>query len=465
MRFWLDWDRKTKLWAVFALAMAARLAFIIPWGNNVAAPFRDQNTYYALGRGIVDDGHLGPPVNQYAGPYYEFREKHPPPLGKIPQYRLRMYEKWDAEQRYYGVVKWGAPTAFYEPLYPLFSALSYYLFGDRFFYPRILLAIISSLTCIVVFHIGRRIFSETAGYIAAAFSALYPYFIFYTAFLMSETFTFFFFTLSVLYFVKLKEEQSLTNGIIFGLTLGLTFLTRSIILGLVPFLLILLIWRSPRRLARPVITAALTFIVTISPWVVRNYLVFDEFVLLSTRGGYNIWLRNNPYFFEDELKALGAQVPQSILDNIKYRQFLDYPQFEESQDEVERNRILTDEGMKFIKANPRLFAFLCWVRFKSIVGFSGTLSQGLLYKLVGIFSFGLALPLSVISLVLFRDRWRDTLPFVLIFLYLVGVYTLTHDGVRYRLPADPFLIIMASAVIERILSRFFPAVRYQAALN
>lgn len=453
MKFWTGWRRNTRLWAIFGLAMAARLAFIIPWGNKIAVPYRDQNTYYALGRGLVEDGHIGPPKQPMVGPYYEFREKHPPPLGAIPEYRLKMYERWDEEERYYGVVKWGEPSAFYEPLYVMFSAFSYWATGDRFFYWRLALALMSAFTCILVFHISRRIFNENTGYIAAVVCALYPYFIFYTAFLMSETFIIFFLALSVLYYFRLMDKPSLSGGMVFGAVLGLAFLTRSIIIGLAPVLLLLLIIESPRKLIKPVISALLTFIVVVSPWVMRNYLVFDEFILLSTRGGYNIWLRNNPYVYEDELAALGEKVPQSILEGIKYRQYLDFPEFREEQNEAARNRVLTEEGLKFIKANPGLFSYLCWIRFKSIFGFSGTLSQGLAYKIVGLLSFGWVLPLGVISVVHFRRRWRDYLPFILIFLYFVGVYTLTHDGIRYRLPADPYLIILAAAIVERLLGR------------
>jgi len=39
-----------------------------------------------------------------------------------------------------------------------------------------------------------------------------------------------------------------------------------------------------------------------------------------------------------------------------------------------------------------------------------------------------------------------------IFGYFITVYTLTHDGIRYRLPADPYLIILASILFAQIVS-------------
>ena len=40
--------------------------------------------------------------------------------------------------------------------------------------------------------------------------------------------------------------------------------------------------------------AAAAIAATIAPWSIRNNAVFGEFVLLSTNGGPNLWMGNNP---------------------------------------------------------------------------------------------------------------------------------------------------------------------------
>ena len=438
-------------WVIFLIAMSLRLLFIIPKGNDISTPIRDQNTYYVFGRALVEDGFLGPPTQPEVGPYYEFREKHPPPFGAIPEIRRKMMDRWDAEKYYYGCMKWGAPSSFFEPLYPLFTAGAYIVFGEKFFWHRLLLAIMSSVTCLLAYGIGRRLFSEKAGAIAGVICAFYPYFIFYTVILMSETLLIFFMTLSGYFFIRLRNEPGVKYAILFGIALGLTFLTRSIVLGLIPFFFLYLFFYKPRKLFIPVVLSALFFILTISPWVIRNYKLHGEFVLLSTRGGYNIWLRNNPFYYEDELAALGITIPEELLQDIRYKEFLDFPEFSPEITEIERNRLLTEEGVKYITANPKLFAYLCWIRFKTLIGFQGALTQGLIYLIVGILTFGIILPAAVIAFFRKLYLWRDTIPLVAIFLYFIAVYTLTHDGIRYRLPADPFLIVLASLVFESIL--------------
>ena len=439
-------------WIIFLIAMGLRLLFIIPRGNDIAPPLRDQNTYYILGRALVDDGFLGPPTNQYVGPYYEYRENNPPPFGAIPEIRQKMMDRWDAEKYYYGCMKWGAPSSFFEPLYPLFSAGALIVFGEKFFWHRLLLAIMSSVTCLLTYGIGRRLFSERVGAIAGIVCAFYPYFIFYTVILMSETFLIFFMALSGYFFVRLRNRPGVKYAIYFGIALGLTFLTRSIVLGLIPFFFLYLFLYKPRKLFIPVALAAVFFVLTISPWIIRNYKLHGEFVLLSTRGGYNIWLRNNPFYYEDELAAMGITIPEKYLADIKYKSFLDFPEFSPELTEIERNRLLTEEGVKFITANPKLFTYLCWIRFKTLIGFQGALTQGLLYLVVGILTFGIILPAAIIAFFWKFRLWRDTIPLAAVFLYFIAVYTLTHDGIRYRLPADPFLIVLASLVFSTILS-------------
>jgi 4-amino-4-deoxy-L-arabinose transferase-like glycosyltransferase len=431
--------------------MLLRLLFILPKGNHIATPFRDQNVFYMLGRAIVEEGYLGPPSQREVGPYYEYRETHPPPLGAIPEIRLKMMQRWDEERHYYGTAKWGAPTSIYEPLYPLYSAFAYKLFGDRFLYHRLILALMSSFTCILVFSIGKRLFNEKTGYLSALICAFYPYFIFYTVFLMSETFFIFFLALSVYFLVKIKDNPNWKDGILFGISLGLTFLTRSVILGLLPFLLILLLIYNFRRSLVPVILTLFAFALTISPWVIRNYKLHHQVVILATRGGYNLWFRNNPFFYEDELAALGYKVPDNLLKDIKYRKYLDFPHFSPEQGEVERDKILTREGINFIRQNPRLFAYLCWIRFQTLIGFHGTLAKGLIYRLAGMFSFGILFPLALLTVGIYYKRWRETLPLILIFAFFLGFFTLTHDGIRYRLPADPYLIILASFFLIQLL--------------
>ena len=48
-----------------------------------------------------------------------------------------------------------------------------------------------------------------------------------------------------------------------------------------------------RRFAKALVILACALVI-IGPWTVRNYLVYDEFILTTAAGGYGLWLGNNP---------------------------------------------------------------------------------------------------------------------------------------------------------------------------
>ena len=67
------------------------------------------------------------------------------------------------------------PTARRAPLYPLTLASMYILFGVNAVPVEILQAILGSFMCLVVFKIGKEIFTESIARTAMVITAIYPY--------------------------------------------------------------------------------------------------------------------------------------------------------------------------------------------------------------------------------------------------------------------------------------------------
>ncbi len=82
-------------------------------------------------------------------------------------------------------------------LYPFFIALIYKIFGPHAHYVLLAQALIDSLTCILIYAIGKEIFNRKVGAVAAFFSAFYPAFVYYSTILYQETTTIFLLTLFV----------------------------------------------------------------------------------------------------------------------------------------------------------------------------------------------------------------------------------------------------------------------------
>ena len=189
----------------------------------------------------------------------------------------------------------GKPTAFRLPGYPLLLAATYAVFGDSKAPIRMLQVIADVFSCLLLFSIGKKVFSEKVGLAAAGILALFPIQVLYVSHLMTET-IFTTILLLIVWMVVAKENEShvLAESIILGVLTGLGMLIRTTV-ALIP--LVIFLYRSRngnlfksnvRSLA---IVAASAFII-ISPWLIRNYAVFHRLSLTSNTG-VNFWMGNH----------------------------------------------------------------------------------------------------------------------------------------------------------------------------
>lgn len=180
------------------------------------------------------------------------------------------------------------------PLYPLFLAGVYGLFGKDPRNAYIAQSVLGALLLIGVYQLGKRIspekIREAVGLTAMGCCAVYPPLIAYCGILLSEIL---FITLLVwAVFCLLKPEQSSKNLILTGLLFGLANLTRPITFPLLLFLLLLL-WLTRQLKLNQLVSVLAIFFITLSPWVIRNYLEFHELVLVDNSSGINLVAGNN----------------------------------------------------------------------------------------------------------------------------------------------------------------------------
>jgi 4-amino-4-deoxy-L-arabinose transferase-like glycosyltransferase len=84
----------------------------------------------------------------------------------------------------------------------------------------------------------------------------------------------------------------------FGLLAGLAGLNEPSLLVVVPFLMVLACWRLSREGKRwllPATVASLALAAALSPWMIRNALVFHRFIPMRDSMGLELWMGNNGY--------------------------------------------------------------------------------------------------------------------------------------------------------------------------
>ena len=141
----------------------------------------------------------------------------------------------------------------------------------------------------------RLFFDDETAIVAGSILAVWPSQVAYVTILASE--------LPFIFFVLLgfcawydPRLSKLVRAVTSGLAFAAASYVRPIAL-LLPVVLWLTSMRDFRKLREqlPVVLLALVIIAAcVAPWSIRNTRLYDHFMLLSTNGGVNLWMGNNP---------------------------------------------------------------------------------------------------------------------------------------------------------------------------
>ncbi|MFX0203082.1 MAG: glycosyltransferase family 39 protein [Candidatus Hodarchaeota archaeon] len=184
------------------------------------------------------------------------------------------------------VIEGTRPTALKPPIYPLMVALIFLLFGFKNFFALFLFqAIVSALTCGTVFlHLNK--YSRNMAIIGSLGLALYPPFVYHSV-TATENTTLLLFLIALFFFylTRIPRNNSLRNWIITGVVGAILALTEvaaiPFILASLFYLALFTITRNPHTFKN--VTASIAcFMVVISPWILRNYITFNEFMLFKS---------------------------------------------------------------------------------------------------------------------------------------------------------------------------------------
>lgn len=225
------------------------------------------------------------------------------------------YEDWDIAQN---LVKYGVysefitigPTAYKLPAYTLFLSFFIWLFGD-FAKEAVVLVQHCILFLVPLQIIGLfRVFHKTGAGILAAYLFIFSPFYFYYSNVLEITNIFIpVFLLWIRQFLRIYMSRAVSckDNLLLGVFTGVLFLTQVIVVPLVLLLLTGLLFMRKMRLYGAVLllgSAALLY----SPWVIRNYVVFDKVILTKTPFWQNIYLSLiPPVNVCDSVKLISAQ--------------------------------------------------------------------------------------------------------------------------------------------------------------
>ena len=337
------------------------------------------------------------------------------------------------------------PTAWECPLYPYLIAGVFRLTGVYTHASALILlsinSIFSALTCIPVFLIARRCFSEKVAVWTAWTWALLPSVMYWSTRWVWET-SLAALLLALIFWLTLKLEdlEGTAPWIGFGALWGVAALTNVSLLSFLPasgFWAWGQRWKKGATSLAGVGLASLFFAATIAPWIVRNYETFGRPVFIRSNFGAELRLGNGPG--ADGIWMSWVHPSQNIVE------FRRYQQLGELGYVAARQR----EAMDFIRADYWRFA---WLSIKRFIYYWGGLPRSSEIPALAPFKNSVFLASSVLAFWGLGRALRKRQPGAWLLLWLILTYPTVYYFVfphpRYRHPIEPELGILIIYVIS-----------------
>jgi 4-amino-4-deoxy-L-arabinose transferase-like glycosyltransferase len=170
------------------------------------------------------------------------------------------------------------------PIYPAFIAGVYAVFGIKPYLVLFFQILLSTFTAYFFYKIVALLSNQKIAYFALFIFAIEPTLILYTSFLYSEILFMFFTMMSLWLLIIGLKTKSMLHFILSSIALGLATLTRPAgqFLILVHILLILFYNKKCIKSIKYAIVILIVYLLSISPWALRNYKYYDRLKLSST---------------------------------------------------------------------------------------------------------------------------------------------------------------------------------------
>ena len=340
------------------------------------------------------------------------------------------------------------PNIFMPPLYPiflflvkkLFSNFNYYLLSIQF-----IQLIFSIIGLIYLIKILSNFFSEKISYIGAYIFAMFPLNVYAISQISSVTLQILLIILYIYYFIKSLKISSKKNIILFSLFSACLILLRGEFYVFYFFTLFYFLLKKKIHL---IISSFIITLLLISPYLTRNYLIF-EVITVTKSAGFNLFKGNNPLS-----KAEG--IP--MLDDVEIISKETHEKIKKIKPQNKYDLIIDnlykEEAIKFIIDNPIRYAKLYIIKLFSFIFFDFNASYPNYYNIFHL------LPKIIISIssligVFLTFKKKSVIRFFALYYVLNGLLlSIFFILPRYSLALLPIQIILTCYFLNLSKLRF-----------
>lgn len=376
------------------------------------------------------------------------------------------------------------------PGYPVFIASIRYLLPGGLLSVSAVQILIGSITCVLIYILGEMVL-KGAGFLSGILAVINTGLITYSIFILNDGLFLFFFLLIIILVLKFFKKPTYVLSILIGLLSGLCSYIRPVVIYFPAFVsLIMLFYLITSSHIKKIeaylksITIVAVFLITICPWMIRNYMNYGKFSLQSQAGEHMlqyivpfVWQYSKGIPFIEGMKRAN----EIFDEKIKSQGIAN-----DKSDPFEISDLRVKTALEILKNEPKTAIIKAWVYgmiknlfAPSIIDLSYLLdikrphffytkgktlierAWNFISSMKGVFSWALVGSI----LVLLISRFIQLLGLFHIFKFKVweGIFFLITIGyfllisgpvgyAKYRLPIEPILIILT---VIGIRSLFF----------
>ncbi len=331
----------------------------------------------------------------------------------------------------------GKPTVAMPPGQSVFLAILYAVSNYSFAFAKLAHVALLTVAAVLTYLTGKGLASPSVGFWAGVLIAIDPAQAYLAGTFLSDSLFIFLMVLGIYLLARHQLYPRLGWLIGAGICFGLAGLTRNQgwLFAIALWLGALVTWGRLISI-RVTTTVLIVTIVVISPWTWRNYRVTGQFIPVSVEGGLTLWASNNPEFVFRPPMPMSLPVYQAPVG-------LSGPAI----DQYYRQRAIT-----WILSHPVDFIVNGFRKVFALYNFdpmSWRPEVSGLYRLAGVFPYGIMLPFILVGLFpnLRRPKFRIVL-WYLLFTTLMAI--LFYGDSRIRAPIQPYLYLYGVLGVQAV---------------
>lgn len=323
------------------------------------------------------------------------------------------------------------PTAWFAPG-PTFFLILLFKYFSALTSARIVLTLnllFSAASAVGIFLVGKLLVGTRAAAIAAWMWVFWYYCAVFPLILDATSLNPLLFLMSIWGLLKIERSRRAWPWIVFGIFEALCCLVNAAFFSVLAFYWIYLWILSARQCGgwrRGIAVSIMAFVVTLAPWVVRNYLAFGRFVFVRSDLPAEVYYANH--------EGLGrAQADYSSFPGANPAEYqgLGEPAY------MDEKKTLV---IKFVRTHPQEFVRRTWMR---ILNFWTTpLGTGL-----GLVSAGAFVGLGLALRKLKAKAMLLAIPMIVFPL----VYYLVYAFPRHRHPIEPVIFLLFAYAVDQLI--------------